>query len=167
MDILLVILAFASLLVGLLGAVVPVLPGLPLSYLGLLFLQWSGHGNFSQPFLWVWAGLALVVTVADYFLPSLMTKRFGGSRLAGIGSFLGLVLGIIFFAPLGIILGPFLGALAGELVNINLKGNPQGSGPAQALKVAFGAFLAFIFGAGIKLMLGMVMIYYAMRAMLT
>jgi len=158
MDIVLVVFAFALLVTGLLGAIVPVIPGPPLSYAGLLVLQWSGHAGFSTSFLLVWAGIAAAVTVMDYILPSFMTKRFGGSRFAAIGSFLGLLAGMIFFAPLGLVLGPFLGAFLGELIHNSRNG-------AKALKVAFGAFVAFIAGSGAKLVVSGIMLFHAARAL--
>jgi uncharacterized protein YqgC (DUF456 family) len=163
MEIVLVILAFLFLLIGLLGSIVPVLPGPPMSYVGLLFLQWSGYGNFAPAFLWLWAAITVVVVIMDYFLPAWLTKRFGGSRLAVIGSVLGVVAGVIFFAPIGLIVGPFLGALMGELINNQIKRNETN---IKALKVALGAFLAFIVGTGAKLITCSLMIYYAVKAVL-
>jgi len=93
-----------------------------------------------------------------------------------IGSVLGLIAGMLFFAPTGLIIGPFLGALAGELINNRVTrrkeinsteldaGGGDSAGNAKALKVAFGAFLAFILGTGAKLIIGALMIYYAVRA---
>ena len=159
MEIILVILAFALLAVGLLGTVIPGLPGPPLSYIGLLVMQWSGYGKFSFAFLLVWAGITATVTIMDYFLPTVLTKQFGGSRTASIGSFLGLVAGVFFFPPLGMIIGPFLGAFTGELIHSHANG-------AKAFKVALGAFLAFIVGTGAKLIISSIMLYYAVKAML-
>jgi uncharacterized protein YqgC (DUF456 family) len=158
MEIVLVILAFVLLIAGILGAFLPMLPGPPLSFIGLLLMKWSGYGGFSSAFLWVWAGITVAVTIMDYFLPSLMAKRFGGSRAAAIGSFLGLLVGIFLFPPWGMIIGPFLGAFAGELIH-----NRTNSG--KALKVAFGAFLAFIVGTGAKLIARSVMLFYAIKTM--
>ena len=158
MEIILVILAFVLLIAGILGAVLPVLPGPPLSYIGLLLMQWSGYGGFSLSFLFVWAGITVFVTVLDYILPPLLTKKFGGSRLASVGSFIGLVAGIFFFPPWGMIAGPFLGAFIGELIQNRANG-------ARALVVALGAFLAFIVGAGAKLIVSGLMIYYAVKAL--
>jgi len=154
MGIALIILAFILLLAGIIGAVVPVLPGPPLSFIGLLLLQWSGYGGFSTTFLWIWAGITVLITVMDYILPSLLVRRFGGSRAASIGSFVGLMIGIFFFPPWGIIAGSFFGALVGELIH-------NGNNKAQALKTAIGAFLAFITGSGIKLIASSIMLYYA------
>jgi len=159
MDIFLVVLAFVLLATGLLGAIIPVLPGPPLSYAGLLVLQWSGRAGFSVTFLLIWAGITAAVTIMDYALPAFMTKRFGGSRAAAIGSFLGLLAGMFFFPPLGLIIGPFLGAFAGELIQRNSNGG-------KALKVALGSFIAFLAGSGAKLVISAVMLFYAVRAML-
>ncbi|MCL1837510.1 MAG: DUF456 domain-containing protein [Treponema sp.] len=158
MGIVLVILAFALLLAGILGSVLPVLPGPPLSFIGLLIMQWSGYGGFSPAFLWVWAGIAAAVTVMDYFLPSLMAKWFGGSRAAAIGSFLGLLAGIFIFPPWGMLFGSFLGAFFGELIHSRTDG-------IKSLKVALGAFLAFIAGSGAKLIACSIMLYYAIKAL--
>jgi len=158
MEIALVIIAFVLLAAGIPGAFIPVLPGPPLSFLGLLLLQRSGYGGFSSLFLWVMAGITVIVTLMDYFLPSLMTKWFGGSRAAAIGSFLGLLTGLFFFPPWGMLAGSFLGAFAGELIFNRANG-------VKALTVALGAFLAFIVGSGAKLIVCSVMLFYAVRAM--
>ena len=158
MEILLIIFAFLLLAAGLLGAVIPGIPGPPLSFAGLLFVQWSGYGSFAAGFLWLWAAITVVVTLADYILPAWMARRFGGSRWAMIGSFLGLIAGIVFFPPIGLIIGPFLGALTGELIH-------NRSDSAKAIKVAFGAFLAFLLGTGIKLVISSIMIFYAIKAL--
>jgi uncharacterized protein YqgC (DUF456 family) len=157
MGIVLIVLAFVLLIIGIVGAVVPVLPGPPLSFIGLLVLQWSGYGGFTPVFLWVWAGITVFLTVMDYILPSLLARRFGGSRSAAVGSFIGLVIGIFFSPPWGMIAGTFLGALAGELIH-NSKNK------AQALKAALGALLAFIAGAGAKLIASSIMLFYAVKA---
>ena len=159
MYIVLIILAFALLIAGIAGAVVPVLPGPPLSFMGLLLVKWSGYGGFTPAFLWVWAGITVFITVMDYILPSLLARRFGGSRFAAIGSFVGLVIGIFFFPPWGMIAGPFFGAFVGELIHNHTN-------KAQALKAAWGAFLAFIAGSGAKLIASSIMLFYAIKAIL-
>jgi uncharacterized protein YqgC (DUF456 family) len=188
MEIALVVSAFLFLLTGLLGTIVPVIPGPPLSYIGLLLLQWSGYGGFSTTFLVLWAALTIAVMVMDYFLPAFFTKKFGGSRIAVIGSVLGLIIGIIFFAPIGVIIGSFLGAFAGEMIHQSFRRRTAtpplrqledretqaelgevnvteaDTSTIKALKVALGAFLAFILGTGAKLIICMLMIYYAIRA---
>ena len=152
MDIFLIILAFVFFIVGLLGAVVPVLPGPPLSFIGLLVLQWSGRAGFTLTFLVIWAAITVAVTVMDYILPSLLAKKFGGSRSAAIGSFVGLLAGLFFFPPWGFIAGSFLGAFIGELIHNSRDG-------VKALKAALGAFAAFIAGAGAKMLVSGIMLY--------
>jgi len=121
MEIALAILAFFCLLVGLVGCIVPGVPGLILSYVGLLLLNWSGKGNFSIFFLIIMFFATVAVLVIDNFLPAIMTKKFGGSRAAMVGSVLGLLFGIFVLVPIGILIGPlvgpFLGAMAGELID--------------------------------------------------
>lgn len=157
MDIFLAVLACLCLLIGLVGCIVPVLPGPPISYVGLLLMQWSGYGGFSGRFLAAFAVVVIVVTVIDFYLPVWMTKRFGGSRAAQIGSAIGLVAGIFILPPIGIILGPFLGALAGELIH-------DRNNSAGAFKAAFGSFAAFMLGTGLKLVVSGLMIFYAVKA---
>ena len=162
MEIILIILAFILLLTGIAGAVLPILPGPTLSFLGLVLIQWSGIigpgvCTFHPAFLIGCAIIAVAVTAMDYFLPSIMSRRFGGSRSAAIGSFLGLLVGIFFFPPFGMIIGPFLGAFAGELIHNRSSG-------AKAFKVALGAFLAFIAGSGAKLIVSSLMLFFAVRA---
>lgn len=157
MDVALLIIGCILLLSGLAGSVVPVLPGPPLGYAGLLLLKWSGYAEFSVKFMIVWALVVAAVTLLDYFMPIWMTRKFGGSRAATIGSAVGLVVGIFLFIPVGMILFPFLGALAGELINDHKDAG-------KALKVAFGSFAAFILGTGAKLAASIMMIAYAIVA---
>jgi len=167
MGIVLVIFAFLLLLIGLIGSVVPVIPGPTLGYIGLILLQWSGYASFSIVFLIVFGLITAVVTLTDYFLPALMTKKFGGSKYAMTGSILGCIAGLFFFPPIGIVIGPFTGALIGELIynynkypNTDDIENPEKSNP---LIVALGAFLAFILGTGAKLILSTLMIFRAVK----
>ena len=152
MDIFLMVLAFFCLFLGLIGAIVPILPGPPISYLGLWLLKWSGFGEFSATFMWVWAAITLIVTVADYILPGWMTKRLGGSKRATRGATIGMIVGMFILPPFGLIVGTFLGAFLGELLNE--------SDNDKALQVAAGSFMAFLCGTGIKLVAGAVMLLY-------
>ena len=136
------ILGLVCALVGIVGCIVPILPGTPICFVGMLLCQWAGAG-FATDTLILWAVVAVAVTVLDNFLPVIMTKRFGGSKAASRGAFIGILVGL-FVGPPGLILGPFFGALIGELTN-------DGRDSARAFKVAFGSFAAFICGTGIKL----------------
>lgn len=136
------ILAIISTVIGVAGCVVPILPGVPICYLGLLLCHWAG-ATLTTSQLVIWAVVAIGVTLLDNFLPAVMTNKFGGSKAATRGSLIGIVVGF-FMGPLGLILGPFFGALIGELTH-------NGSDSARAFKVAFGSFAAFICGTGLKL----------------
>lgn len=157
MDVVLLVIACLLLLAGLAGSVLPVLPGPPLGYVGLLLLKLGGYGDFSVRFFVVWALVVVAVTLFDYFLPAWMTRIFGGSRAATIGSTIGLVVGIFLLPPLGMVLFPFVGALIGELI-------ADSENIGKAVRVAFGSFTAFIFGTGVKVAVSLVMIAYAIAA---
>ena len=158
MSIVLVVLAIVLLVLGLLGTVIPALPGPILSYIGFLVMFFSKRSDISPVSLWIWAGITVAVTVLDYILPAVLTKRFGGSKAATIGSVLGLFVGM-FFSPWGLILGPFLGALTGELIHNRQNGK-------KAFIVALGAFLAFIVGTGAKIIVCALMLFYAVGPLL-
>ncbi len=144
MDILLSISAFLLAILGIAGCIVPALPGTLLSYGGLLCAYFTSYSQMGPAALWVWLAVCIVVSVADYFLPAWMTKRFGGSRAGSIGATVGVFVGFFFLPPIGIILGPFLGAVIGELLH-------DRNDRAKALVVGVGSFLSFIVGTGIKL----------------
>lgn len=144
MEIVLLILAIICFIVGVAGSILPALPGAPVSYLGIWLLQWSGYVHYSTAFL-VGAGIALIIiSVADYFLPPLITKKTGGSKYAATGSIIGMIVGM-FLTPVGMILGMLLGAFIGEYLFAKQKAG-------DALKAALGAFGGFILGTGIKLL---------------
>lgn len=144
MDVVLSIGAFLLALLGIAGCIVPALPGTLLSYGGLLCAYFTSYSQMSPTALWAWLAVCIAVSVADYILPAWMTKRFGGSRAGSIGATIGVFVGFFFLPPIGIILGPFLGAVIGELIN---NRNER----TKALLVGFGSFLSFIVGTGIKL----------------
>ena len=144
MDVLLALLAFVLSVLGIVGCIVPVLPGVVLSYAGLLCAWGASYSQISGTTLWLWLALTAAVSVADYFLPAWMTRRFGGSRAGAIGATVGVFAGFIFFPPWGIVVGPVIGAIVGELLH-------DSSDSAKAVRVGFGSFLAFIVGTGLKL----------------
>lgn len=114
MEAILYILAFIAVLLGLLGSFLPILPGPPLAWLGLLCLYFIPESGITSRELTLHGAVMAGITVLDYYIPIWGTKQFGGSQAGVRGATIGLVLGL-FFAPLGLILGPFIGALLGEL----------------------------------------------------
>lgn len=143
MDIALVIIGGILILVGFVGTVVPVLPGAPLAWAGLLIAFFSANTDISIVALVVTGIIAVIVSVADNFLPVVFTKQSGGSKSGTIGSTVGLIVGL-FIGPIGIIIGPFVGAFIGELIHDN-------SDIQRAFKAALGAFKGFLAGTGIKM----------------
>lgn len=157
-DILLIIIGIALLLIGLAGCVLPVIPGPPLSYLALLALHFSPNYQFNTDFLILWAVIAIGVTIVDNFIPMYTTKKYGGSKRAIWGSIVGLVAGIFFFPPIGLIVGPFVGAVLGEL--------SAGKDTQTALRSGFGAFMGFIGGTILKLVASGMMIFYFVKELI-
>jgi len=151
LDILLVILGIGCIFLGLVGCFLPVLPGPPLSYAGLILLQVTRYGNYSSTFLIIMAVITVIITVVDYFIPIWGTKKFGGTKSGITGSTIGLIAGL-FFPPVGIIIGPFLGAVIGELM--------AGRDTDAAIKSGLGSFIGFLLGTGLKLSFVVVTIYY-------
>lgn len=156
-DILLIIGGAILMIVGLLGSVLPVLPGLPLSYIGILLLHFTSIVQFSPAFLIVWLLIVIAMQVFDYFIPIWGTKFFGGSKYGTWGSTIGIIVGL-FFSPWGIILGPFVGAVIGELL--------YGKQFALALKAGLGAFIGFLTGTFAKIVIGLVLIFFFVRAII-
>ena len=154
MDIFWLVTAIIFMLAGIVGSILPFLPGPPLSYAALWIMQLRSEPPFTLKFLLIFLGITAVVTALDYFIPIYGTKRFGGTRYGVWGSTIGLVIGI-FIPPWGIIFGPFLGALVGELI-----GNANAD---HALKAAFGSFVGFLFGTLLKLVSCFVMGYYLIK----
>ena len=103
MDIALSVLAFLFTIVGIIGCIVPALPGVVLSYAGLLCAYFTSYSHMSASALWIWLAITVAVSVADYFLPAWMTRRFGGSRAGAIGATVGVFAGFFIFPPIGII----------------------------------------------------------------
>ena len=156
-DIILVILGLCFLVGGVIGCIIPALPGPPLSYVALLLLQVTRFADFSVKFLVIAAIVTVIVTVCDYILPVWGTRKWGGSRAGTIGSVIGLLVGL-FFSPVGIIVGPFTGAVVGELI--------AGRNSDAALRSGFGSFMGFIMGTVMKLTVCMVFSYYYLKELI-
>lgn len=146
MDIALLIIGFILMFIGILGSFLPVLPGTPISWVGLLLLYLTTAIPDDWVFLGITLAIAIMVFTLDYIIPIWGTKKFGGSKWGMIGTTIGLFVALIFpvLGFLGIIVWPFLGALVGELIN---KADQK-----TALKAAFGSFLGFLTGTFLKFM---------------
>lgn len=144
LDIALLVIGFCLMLVGILGSFLPVLPGTPLSWVGLLLLVLTDAVPNDWWFLGITLGIAIIVFAIDYIIPAVGTKKFGGSTAGMIGTTVGLLVAIIFpvLGIFGIVVWPFIGALVGELIN---KADQK-----TALKAAFGSFIGFLTGTFLK-----------------
>lgn len=142
MELIWIILGALCIIMGLIGAFLPILPGLPFSYLGLFILHLSGVANFSTTFLVVWAIVIVAILVLENAIPAYTTKKFGGTNYGSTGSLIGMIVGMFFFPPLGFFLGTLIGAFIGEMLfkqDVNV-----------ALKSAWGSFIGFLTGTMIK-----------------
>lgn len=156
MELLWTLLGFVLLLVGLIGSFLPILPGPPISFIGLLLIHFLGKHVVSNELLWVYAFLSILLLVLDYLLPSWTTKKFGGSKAGQWGATAGVLVGL-FAGPWGIFLGPLIGAYLGELIS--------GRNNQDAWQSAKGAFLGFLLGTGLKMMLVGAMLWTAIRVL--
>lgn len=146
LDYILLVLSIAMLLLGVVGCVLPVIPGPPLAWLGLLLIKLTSLSQTQWATILVLGIATAAVTIIDYMLPSWITKNMGGSRYGAWGAMLGLVVGLFLLGPIGVVIGPLLGALAGESYHNSrneIKTNPWRS--------AFGSFLGLLVGTGLKL----------------
>lgn len=159
MDIALVIIGFLLCVLGIIGSFLPVLPGPFTAWIGLLILHLTKAIPQNWTFLGITLGISILVWVLDYVVPALGTKRFGGTKYGMIGSSLGLIVGILFLGPLGIIIGPFAGAFIGEMIK-----NSEDS--SKALKAAFGSFIGFLTGTFIKFTVAIVFTVLYVREVL-
>lgn len=138
---------FAALLIaaGMAGAVLPALPGVPLVFAGMLLAAWADHFQHVGGFTLVLLGvLALIAMLIDFVAGMLGAKRVGASSRALWGATLGTFAGLFFGIP-GLLLGPFVGALIGEL--------SSGSRMHAAARVGVGTWLGLLFGTLAKLAL--------------
>lgn len=157
MDYILLALAIILMITGIAGCLLPVLPGPPLSYLGLVLLHLTRFADISKNLFIILGAVAVVVTVIDYIVPIWGTRQFGGSKYGMRGATVGLIIGL-FLGPPGIIIGPFIGAVVGELI---FKDDFK-----YAVKAGFGSLLGFLTGVGLKLAASLLITFYFVKALI-
>ncbi len=142
---------------GILGCIVPALPGPFISWCSLLlFFLMPEHSIGTTTLILTGIGMALV-SALDYVVPVLGAKKFGSSREGIIGGMIGIVVGLFFFPPIGIILGPLVGTIVGDLI--------AGGTFVKALNSGVGSLLGFIVGTSIKLVYSItVLILFTFKA---
>ena len=143
MDILLLILGFSCMITGIFGSFLPVLPGPSISWVGLLLLYFTNAVPANYWILGIALLITVVISVLDYVIPSKGTKKFGGSSYGIWGTNIGLVIGILAPIPFGFVIGPFIGALTGELIY-------DSKDHKRALKAATGSFIGLLASSFMK-----------------
>ena len=142
MEIFLLILAFLCMLIGLIGCIIPGLPGVPVVYVGLWIAQATDKIDLSWQMLLIWGIVTVVVSILDYVVPAWGTKKYGGTKYGVWGSTIGVFVGL-FFGAVGVIFGPLVGAILGELIS--------GKEFQQALRAGWGSFIGILAGTVLKL----------------
>jgi uncharacterized protein YqgC (DUF456 family) len=140
MDILLIIFGFIFMLTGILGSFIPVLPGLSISWLGLVLLYFTNSIPANYWILGVTLLITILFSILDYLIPAKGAKKFGGSTYGIWGTNIGLVIGLFAPIPFGFLIGPFAGAFVGELIY-------DSKNHKRALKAATGTFIGFLASA--------------------
>lgn len=143
MEYILLILSLILMITGILGSFLPVLPGPPVSWVGLLCIFFIQDIPYNYWLLGITLAITIIISILDYLIPAQGTKRFGGSKYGIWGTNIGLILGLIAPIPLGFLIGPFVGALVGELIFD--RGNLT-----RAFKAATGSIIGFLASTFIK-----------------
>ena len=149
MDLLWLLLGSLLMIIGIIGSVLPVLPGPIMGWFGLLVLHFSKAIPINYQLLGTTFFIAIIIFFLDYIIPGLGAKKFGGSKKGATGATIGLIIGLIAPIPLGFVIGAFLGALIGELMH-----DPKDL--KRAIRSAFGSFMGFLASVTMKLLVSLV-----------
>jgi uncharacterized protein YqgC (DUF456 family) len=157
-TIVLIVIGLLIAIAGIIGCIVPALPGPALSFLSLVILSYAkGWEPFGLQFFVVMGGFAVLVTFLDYVVPAGGAKKYGASKYGVTGSVAGMLIGFFFIPPLGIFVGAFLGALAGEMI--------AKRGTRDALRAGWGVFVGIMVGVGLKLAYSGVSLFFYIKEM--
>ena len=162
MDILWITIGIILLIIGIIGCILPIIPGQVISYFSLLMLQLTKKAPFNENFLVIMALIMVGVTIMDYVVPIYGTKKFGGTKKGLWGSTIGLIFGIIILPFMGIVIGPFgiLGIILGPFAGAYIGESMAGRDSKTALRAAFGSFIGFLAGTMMKLAYSIIVAYY-------
>ena len=150
--IILIIVCVILILVGLLGIVLPMLPGLPIVWLGIfIYAVFTGFEKVSVTLILIFLGMTVFGLVIDYISQVIGVKKFGASRWGVLGAVIGLIAGLFSFNLIGVIIGPALGAFVFELLLAKKK-------PDKALRASLGSFWGYLAGSLIKLIIALIMV---------
>jgi uncharacterized protein YqgC (DUF456 family) len=152
LDLFLLILGLLYCLIGIIGSFLPIIPGPVTSWLGILLLNLTSAVEFNLNFVLITFTVAVSVGILDYIIPILGVKKLGGSRSGQIGTTVGLIVALVILGPIGIIIGPFMGALLGEMSTNKSFQN--------SLIPAFGSFIGVIAGSVIKFLISLSFLFF-------
>lgn len=139
------------LIVGILGTILPVLPGLLLSLCGLLIYKFGTDAPLPMIYIWIFVVLTAISVVLNYVIPAKTTRKYGGTRWGSIGSVVGTIAGMFLIpVPFGFLIGMFLGVFVGELLH-------DASDKKKAWNSTKGALIGFLYGTGFNLIVGLAM----------
>lgn len=152
LEIIVIIIGSLLAVLGLIGCIVPAIPGPPLNFFSLLLLAVVIKNPFTLEFYLIWGAITAVVVILDYLLPIAGAKIYKATSYGIWGSLIGMIIGMIFFPPFGMIPGLFIGAVAGELL--------AGKKSREAFKVGAVTFVASLLMIVFKLAVSGILTYY-------
>jgi uncharacterized protein YqgC (DUF456 family) len=159
LDVVIVAIGLILAIAGIIGCILPIIPGPIFSFLALILLSWTKNWQvFSLTFLIIMGSLTALLMILDYIAPALGAKKYGASKSGLWGSVIGMVIGIFFIPPWGIIVGAFVGALVGELLT--------GKSGKKALRAGWGILIGNVLAIGLKLAFTTVALFYYIKEML-
>jgi uncharacterized protein len=155
-----IIVAILLVVIGIAGTILPMLPGVPLVFAGLLLAAW--HGGFAQVSILTMVTIGIIASIAwavDFFASAITAKKAGASKYAVWGAAIGAIVGIA-GGIVGLIIGPAIGAIIGELIThkIATKQAISKEATTKATTVGIAAGLGFVLGLAVKLVLALSML---------
>ena len=151
MECVCIILGIILCVVGIAGSLLPLLPGPPIAFVGMLLQLFRDPDPFEAQTYWIFGAVTVITLVLDYLIPIWGTKKFGGTKYGAWGCTLGFI-AAFWLGPFGVIIGPFVGAFVGELI--------AGQDSKRSLKAAMGSFVGFLLGSFMKLVVCFLILYW-------
>ena len=152
MTILIIVFSIILLILGVIGSILPILPGPPLSFVGLLLLHLFTPFVMQEDYLFLFGIAAAMITFLDYWFQVYSVKLFGGGKASTIGVIIGILVGVFIFPPVGVLVGPFLGAYIGAIIESDFD-------LVKSFKIAFGSLIGFLGGTILKFVYSIVVIW--------
>ncbi|CFX44959.1 Protein of unknown function DUF456 [Syntrophomonas zehnderi OL-4] len=143
--------AIIGILLGIAGTIIPFIPGIPLIFIAILGYGWyEGFHSIGTTYLAVMGGLAILSLAVEYLSSTLGAKYYGSTKNGVIGALIGTMAGIFIFPPLGILVGPWIGAVMGEVL--------AGKDIVAAVRIGLGTIVGIFSGLLFNLLIGIIML---------